>query len=76
MEVNWEETNTGIGHLLLAYNYLILKYNLTYTRIQDIKIKGHLSYILLRNSDTYYPIGYGITTGSITCSDKIFGILM
>jgi len=23
LEVNWEETNTGIGHLLLAYSYLI-----------------------------------------------------
>lgn len=32
--MNWEETNSGLGHLLLAYNYLAMRYNLSYTHIQ------------------------------------------
>lgn len=76
MEVNWEETNAGLGHLLLAYNYLVLKYGLPYTRIEDIRIKGHLSEILIRNSEIYYPVGYGINTGSVFGAEKIFGLVM
>ena len=42
-EINWDETNSGLAHLLLGYNYLMMKYGITYTRISDIKIKGTLS---------------------------------
>lgn len=60
----------------MAFNYLILKYSLTYTRVENLRIKGSFSEILLRNTDTYFPVGYGVTIGSITTTEKIFGVIM
>ena len=56
--VNWEDTNSGLAHLLLAFNYISLKYNVRYSNIKEIKIKGTLSNILLNDSPNYYSICY------------------
>jgi hypothetical protein len=37
---------------------------MNYCKIKDIKIKGHLSEILLKDAEMYLPVGFGINTGS------------
>lgn len=71
IDVNWEETNTAIGHLLLAYNYLSLKYGIPYTRFSDMKIQGPLSEVKTRVSEVFYPIAYTNKE-----SEKVFGIVL
>ena len=69
-EVNWEETNAGISHLLLGYNYLAMKYGIPFTRIEDISIKGTLSEILVRNTSTYVSVCYTKE------NERIFGLVL
>ena len=39
----------GLGHLLIAFNFLTLKYTYESRNIEEIKVKGMQSEILLRS---------------------------
>ena len=39
----------GLGHLLMAVNFLVMKYNYEYKLIDSIKFEGMKSEIVLKN---------------------------
>ena len=57
---------------MLAYNYLLVKYGLTFTKIEDVRIKGHLSESLVKGGEVYYPVGFGVAGAG----EKVFGAVM
>lgn len=71
IDVNWDDTNSALGHILLAYNYLSMKYGIPYTRFECIRIKGHLSEVQLKNSQIFQPISYNGRE-----SERAFGAIM
>lgn len=47
IDVQWDEFNTGFGHLFLGFNILILKYDYSCVKLKKIKLKGSLTKVLL-----------------------------
>ena len=50
VDISWEEVAVGLGHLLITLNFLSMKYNYEYKLIEEIKLKGSSSEIILKNS--------------------------
>lgn len=47
IDVQWDQFNTGLGHLFLGFNILILKYDYCCVKLKKIKLKGSLTKVLL-----------------------------
>ncbi len=50
LDVSWEEVAVGLGHLLITLNLLAMKYSYGYRFIEEVKLRGANSEIVLKNS--------------------------
>ena len=57
-DIKWDQFNAGLSHLCLALNFLSIKYNHTFSKIQDIKLQAEMTEILLQGKTGYLPVGY------------------
>lgn len=49
MDIQWEEIAVGLGHLLVTFNLLAIKYTYEYRYIEEIKLKGMMSEVVLKS---------------------------
>ncbi len=55
-DISWEEVAIGLGHLLIAFNFLVIKYGYEYKKIEAIKFKGMQSELMLFGKKKAYGL--------------------